>query len=1234
MTRENTNFPLCQPRHKVKNIAGAVWLLAYSMATPVLAQLNPDDASRLPRMSDSAQSAEPYSIDPRNGNLTVRHRDLILPGNGGMNIEVWRYYNLNQVSAALYSTHNQSYRWAALGPGWELGVAPRLTAANSYFQAAASTPGQLSNWKNVRIRNAFIEFCAGRAIGGGTDFFTIQLELPNGDSQPVYSNGSGVGITPGNWKVTCIGNSISATAPDGTRYEYGSLSTDMRFGKTIAATPAFNPPFSNPSPMPTAAYVVAKTATDLNGNSFAYQYQQFGTAIPLPNPLDAYGPMPAGLSVPAVSPAAESPAYLLSSVTSNDGRSVSFSYDQTTGRLLSMADNAGRSWSYSYLAPDSNNSRTLSTVTMPTGMTWRYNYGTGAYLSTTNGNSYSPLNETTTSNRKITSIVYPTGGSVAFRYGYWADTQRVNIDLQKSGGERIIQKTLSTGEAWSYSYARGSAGQYDTTIISGPEGTTVHRYMGMDYSKSVDGDPNVYHNNAWRLGRLMQKTDPLGNTETYVWQARELYNRSIAVTELGTVRDQKLWLADLQQRTVTRDGATYVTTFSNFDAYGNPGTVVESGPNGGNRTTTNTYLNDMTKWIIGRPKDQVSEAGSVIRTFDANGNLESESLDGVLTSFTYDGQGNIATKNFPRDLLHAYSNYKRGTPQSESQPEGVFLTRIVDDAGNVVSSTNGEGKTTTYTFDGLNRMKSITPPSGNATSFAYTPNSKIATRGSLVETTQYDAFGRANLLSLGGVVTTFGFDAFGRKTFESNPGASIGTTYEYDALGRKKKVTNSDGSFRSYQFGPGTTVETDERGNSNTFAYRSYGDPTARHLVSISTPQSESNISIGRNAKDLVTSITQNGITRSYGYNENYYLTSVSNPETGMTVYGRDAAGNMITRSVGSSGTSTYVYDGQNRLKSTTYPGATPAATFEYTKINKMASATAGGSTRQFTYDANGNLSSETQSIDGSNFSVGYGYNGNDQLASLTYPVSGRVVNYSPDVLGRPTQVSGYVNSITYWPSGQLMQVNYANGTTSSYGQSTRLWPSNFAVQRAGSQYLNSQYQYDGSGNLTSITDSVDSALNRGLGYDVLHRLITANGPWGSGAITYDETGNLTSQVFGGHGLYYQYDYSNKLSSTTGVKAANYSYDSYGNMTSDGTNTFVYDGVPNLRCANCSAGSRVDYTYDAMNRRNSATTFGVRNFEITGSSGNLLVEYAPSAGNRLVEYFYIGNKRIAQQVTP
>ncbi len=910
----------------------------------------------------------------------------------------------------------------------------------------------------------------------------------------------------------------------------------------------------------------------------------------------------------------------ITSVTTSDGRRLSFTYagsGMTSHRITSITGATGQTYYYDYRAiPGVLGGYYLSGVRRPDGTSWDYSYND--LLPDYRAGSY-----------HLKQMTYPEGGSIGYSYDF-VYFDRLNTN--PPGRSVVVAgKSDSAGGNWTFAYSPGNAGQYDTTTVTAPSGTMTYRHVGPNYSAS---------GTVWMVGLLMSKTTGSLQTETYSWDKQQLSGETNFRSGLFVAKfDNAVYAPIMTGKSISRSGATHSTVFSQFDSFGNPGRVAESGSNGGNRTTTLTYHIDASKWIVKQIKNESFSGSSIIRAFDASGNLTSLTRNGVTTGYAYDGEGNVSSITFPRGLRHSYSSYHRGVPQNESQPEGISVARTVSDAGNVEWERNGEGNATRYTYDGLNRLTSINPPLGNNTTISYSPNSKQASRGSLTETVAYDGFGRPTSISLGGIAHTYRYDALGRRTFASNPDSGLGTSYQYDILDRVVRVTNSDGSSRSISYGAGSKTVADERGYATTYRYRAYGDPDRQFLMGISAPEPSASVTIARNSVDLVEAVTQSGLTRTYGYNGNYYLTSAYDPETGTTAYGRDAAGNMTSRTVGSAGTTIYTYDNQNRLYGVDYPGNTPSTTHAYSRTSKLKSVSSSVATRSFDYDSNDNLTAESLVVDGYVLRAGYGYNANDQLSSTTYPHSGRTVSYAPDVLGRPTQVSVYVTDVDYWPSGQIKRIVYGNGVIAEYGQNARLWPSSFQVSRSGTGfYVNSQYAYDGAGNLTQIGDVTDATYRRTLGYDAINRVTDAAGPWGSGSIAYAGTGNITSQVFGANRTDYTYDGQNRLTRIGGAQTATFGYDGYGDVISDSRYAYEYDGVPNLRCASASApcagaASKLEYAYDGLNRRVLTTRLGVKTYEFYDSSGNLLTELTPGQGNRLVEYYYLGDKRVAQRVS-
>jgi YD repeat-containing protein len=1114
-------------------------------------------------------------VDPHSGNLLVRHVDLRWKGNGGLDIVINRNYDLRSASAGPQTAISKSFRWGALGAGWAMIVAPRWAE----YRAMPTNGGRLVTHLSRLCTNEVSSFNTLAEYGPF-------IELPSGDREALISLGNGRAITKGNWRAECIANKISISSPDGLIYDLGdiSLATGAQDGPAIM--------FAVTIVLP------ARRVTDPSGNWLAFDYARAGPPTPL---------------------VANSPTHIASS----DGRQVDFSYDQATGRLRSMQDNTGRTWLYEQ-SQGSSVEMNLVSVTSPGNETWRYSYAAGPYQGKTSAENAKSM--------KLETLTYPEGGTVRFEVEPFEYTWFGSNLHGSVSGPRIRQRTTSDGGSWSYAYTHGGIGEYDVTTVTGPSGVTTYKHMGTGYVVSPQN--YAYVDNLWRFGQLMEKSDDDGNIETYIWGRREISSNPVRVYGPELVWDQKTWAADLVERKIIRDGLPFTTRFSQHDSYGRPGTIEEVGPSGETRTTTNTYYTDADRWIINRLKNESTAAGTTTREFDASGRVVLTVRNGVPTSHAYDGQGNIARTTFPRGLEWTFADYKRGIPQTERRPEGINIARIVSDAGNIESETNGAGKTSTFRFDGMNRPTEIHPPIGAATTIVYGPNSKTSNRGGLVETIEYDGFGRTASVTLGGIRTAYRYDALGRTKFKSDPDSANGVSYDYDRLNRINHVNYADSTSQTFSYSGVQKLAYDSRGSLTTYSYRSYGNPDEKILMSVTSPEPAANISIGRRADDLVGFITQAGVTRTYDYNANKYLVSVNNPETGTTVFGRDPAGNMTSRSVGASGDTIYKFDGQNRLTSVTYPGATPAVVKTYTRTNKLETVNSSAANRSYQYDDNDNLIGETIKIDALSFSIGYSYNGNDQLSSMTYPQSGRVVAFSPDILGRPTSVSGYVTSIAYWPSGQIGQIDYANGTVTKYGQNSRLWPESFATRFGSAAYLDSSYLYDGMGNLTSITDSVDAAFNRTMGFDGLNRLTIASGPWGVGSIAYDGGGNISQQTFGAYNIQYRFDGSNRLSGVSGALSTSFTYDASGNIASGYGSTYSYDGAPNLRCINCANSMlKVENGYDGLNQRIWTSKDGIKRYEIFGSSGSKLIEYAPQRAERLTEYIYLGGKRIAQSVS-
>ena len=1148
------------------------------------------------------------AVDPFTGKLQLHHTDILIPGNGGMDLAVTRSYTSGNVwdVGFGYSGWTMDFGYVEM-PGYN------VLCATGNFVNNASNPVLVT------------------PDGGRQVLADVSVNFPT----PAYTFPY---ITKNFWKATCVGatnGGLIVTSPEGKTYEMSYVTSAM-VGSVLYYR-----------------YYVTKI-TDKHGNWISINYFTSQTN-----------------------------GALINSVTTNDGRTLTYAYtipDQYGFIQLASITDGSRTWTYSYIDGVAMGmpvgTYLLSKVTLPDNSAWNYIYN--GNLGTA-GNVADGTFHFIPGSFQMKSVITPQGAMTNYNYMF--------SPFNSLGGYEMVvsSRTVAGGATWTYTYTPSSGfGVYDQTAVTmndpatGKNQTDTYSHFG--YGTVAD------NGELWKIGLLARKTIGTKQTEDYVWSFNVVTDRQIdyRVFPWTLKTDNGLYAPKLLSKTITRDGASFATNYTNIDWFGNAWGQTEAGPGGKNRTkmfhySATTYYDPL--WILHQQTYEYYNGFAHTQILNSLNDVLMDSKAMVTTSYTYNADGTVATMTppggatytydqygFPTGTpttLHgtSYSGYFRGIPQTEVQQDGISLSRVVDSAGEVTSGTNGNGKITTYSYDGLGRLTSINHPINNPVSITYTlctvvPASpqplqinatKTATRGALVANTTYDGFGRPLNVTVGGIATTYQYDAMGRVIFKSDPNSATGTHYSYDELGRVTSVTNADGTSKTTRYGSLTRTVTDENGHSTIYTYYAYGNPDETYLTSITAPDAAANITITRDVRDYVSSVTQAGVTRNYLYGANGYLYQQTDPETGVTDYGRDDAGNMTSRVVAGTTWETFAYDYHNRL--TTANTASTATTNAYSKTSKLLSSAAstfyvlGGnvitlnsSTRSFNYDDNDNLVGNNLLIDGRNLMAGYSYNSNDQLSSITYPLSNKTVSFAPDVLGRPTVVSGYVSNAAYWPSGQVQQISYQNGATSTYGQNARLWPSSFSTQNSTGNLINSSYLYDPVGNLTSISDSTTPAFNRVFGYDLLDRLTTVNasGSWGNGTIGYDGSGNITSQTFGASGMTYTYSATNQLTSVTGaLRNASYTYDVGGNIRTNGTGKTFSFNVKNqlMQIDDSTTGAVTAYTYDGLDHRASVQKNGVLTYEFYDLTGKLLAEFAPSQGNKLTEYMYLGGMRIAQRVS-
>jgi len=1168
-------------RALIVSIFAAVFLLCSPAVLSNVKSIMPDFYSEpgLNPFRDQVNFNE--TIDPFSGNLQLTHADLVIPGNGGLDIKILRTYNANNIYLSRKSPTNTAPNLAqplprtATGLGWTLHFG-RVLKSGSQFGVCDTNA---TNPQDDTLDNAV-------------------LELPDGRQDILFVNStsfSATFVTKSQWVAYCSGASqgLLVISPDGVKYTMNY----RRTGGTTYSTDI------------DAAWYTTRIE-DRNGNWINIAYDTTASATG----KDA----------------------VIQQITSSDGRVVNFTYTSRTDpqniRLTSITAN-GQTWNYGYTLITASGFTggyyQLTSVTRPDGLKWIYQY-----YSRTVGAA---------GNQALQTITNPYGGTVTYNYGYVCfmpisctsayDTFNSLVVQSKANGGRDIAAGM-----WTYSYAPSTT--EDLTTVVFPGGKYIYKHFG---SKLVFGSSDIPGKRLWHLGLLKEKQTYNGTTlvndELYTWDApykisNELYSRPPydgSNANLPNYTDADVWAPVLMRKDVIRDGTTYTTTYSNFDANYNPQTVTESGQV--SRATNLTYFpRNANQNIVRLIKDEVfageTTGKNIYRSFDSKGNLLQITRRGVAEGYTYFSTGDQNTKTNARNFQWIYSDYYRGIPRSVSEPEGITISRTVNATGTIASETNGRGYATSYVYDGMNRPTSITRPRGAAIAISWNSTGRTITRGGYSQATTFDGFGQPSYVNTAGVTQDINYNALGYKSFESYLGSTVGTTYSTDVMGRMSAVSHADGASQSLQYLSGNAVRiTNERSYVTTYNFRSFGDPDSsaeKVLMRIDAPEGISTV-FARNVLGQPTSVSQGGVTRTYGYaSSNNFLVTVSHPETGTTTFGRDAVGNMTSRQVGSSGATTYAYDGQDRVNFINYPGATPDVNQQYDKNNNLTVVDNGIARKVLAYDENDNLQSEALTINGMAFTTAYTNNSLDYLSAITYP-SLRQVNYTPDVLGRPTTVTPYLTLVSHYPSGVLQQLQYANGQITNITLNTRQWINGITTQKSGvGSLVNLSYGYDGLANVVSITNALDGTDSKSLTYDGVDRLKTA----GSTSVVYDAADNISSMQLGTNGLTYSYT-SNRLSGVSGYKNYSFTYDAYGNVTSNGQNTFSYDDASNLRIV--TGATVVGYDYDGANLRAHKLKNGIDTYSVYTRDGRLLGEYNV-AGLWLKEYAYLGDKLIAMIV--
>lgn len=360
----------------------------------------------------------------------------------------------------------------------------------------------------------------------------------------------------------------------------------------------------------------------------------------------------------------------------------------------------------------------------------------------------------------------------------------------------------------------------------------------------------------------------------------------------------------------------------------------------GNRIKTTNALGQKTLVTQhdahGRPLSLTDPNGLLTElAYDARGRLQRQSVDGQITSFAYDGVGNVTALTLPT---------------------GASLHYTYDAAHRLIAIQDSAGNTITYTLDPLgNRIKEeITDPAGALTrthARIYNNLNRLLKEigGDGQERSYaYDANGnRLSTIDGRGHESTFAFDALNRLLAGTDPEHGV-SEYAYDALDHLTQVK-------------------DPKGLETTYTTNALGD-----LLLRDSPDTGITRYAYDSADNRVSQLDAKGVEVTYGYDALNRLTSTDYVDDTLDVSftydeGTNGMGRLSTMTDG-SGTTQYGYDIRGNLASvrTTRDGLTHTTRYAYNGADQLASVTyPSGRTVDYQRNGLGQVSGVTTTVNG-----------------------------------------------------------------------------------------------------------------------------------------------------------------------------------------------------------------------------------------------------------------------------
>ncbi len=730
-------------------------------------------------------------------------------------------------------------------------------------------------------------------------------------------------------------------------------------------------------------------------------------------------------------------------LTDANGNATTYTYDDR-GNMLSLTDALGNTERYTY-DPDFNQ---VTSFSDKNGNNYRFTYDNKGNLTSLNGplsfsNSFTyndkgwPLT-TTDTNGNVTRTTYNADGTTQ----KVMDAAGYTTTYTYNTCGNITSLTDGRNNTTTYAYNKNNQIISQTDALGNTTAVSYDKVGNIVRVKNAKDQIRAYTYDA--LGNMLTQTDPQGGTYTYTYDGK---GNVLSVKD--PIGNEQTFTWNEKNKLLSQTNAEGETTSYDYDAKGNLTTVFQ--PNG----NVLNYFYDRLDRI-----EQLSD------------NM------GLIAKYTYDSNGNqlTVTDGLDRTMTYTYDALNRRI--TEVLPSGATTKYEYDGNSNLLIVTDAKGNATTYTYSSLNQQLTHTDALSAKTQFEYDANGNLTkatdAKGN-VTSYAYDALNQNTAITFAnGLSLQYTYDELGR-VIASKDRAGREFKYAYNALGNLLTKTYPDGMTDKYTYdGVSRMLSAINKDATVNFTYDRTGRLLSETLNGKVTSYSY-DIAAGKrtltyssgmkvveqlNARDLITSIQQNGnevvtmdynaagqkisqgyangITTTYGYNENGWLKSiVADHDIISLEMDYDAIGNMTQRRdlLNADRTESYGYDVISQLTSFKR-GTTVDKSYQFDLLGNRIKVLENGIATNYTSN---NVNAYTSITGVLNFTPQYDDNGNmlnDDKHTYAYDFNNKIVSvdenvgtYKYDALGRRIAK----NNTLFFYMGDQMVEEVTNSVTTSY---------------------------------------------------------------------------------------------------------------------------------------------------------------------------------------------------------